>query len=240
MTLPADYWTLLADDYVAAYKSAFGAEGQTPGRVAILVAMSVAEHETNNGRAWPGTNNFGAVQLRSLTADERAAYHAGTLKSGDYDAAHDGVLHVDTHPLGNGASEPYPVWFAAFPTRVEGVAHFLKTLWRTSESAPDAPDATVLSVVTEMYCGHYFEDRFQDDRPWQARRAQPLSAPEQKDVEDYAGLLNGGGVNACYATICGALGAWDFGRDPVTDPADPTQPMPPLPFCPDSQPPSAA
>jgi hypothetical protein len=212
MTLPDGYWPALLDDYVTAYQAAFptagGAAESTPSRNALLLACSVAQHETANGLAWPGTNNFGAVQLRKLTAAEFAAYQAGTLHAGDYTPARDGVLHVDTHPLGQGASQPYPVWFAAFAKRTDGIAHFLKTLYADSLCAPDAPDATPASVALEMYCGHYFEGAWKDERPFQARRAKPLSPNEQRDVDDYAGA-----VNACLAMICGALASWDYGRD---------------------------
>ena len=219
MSLPPDYWPSLAADYVTAYMQAFPSAGggaeRTPSRNTILLAMSVAEHETNNGRAWPGTNNFGAVQLRSLTTAETADFQSGTLKAGDYTPSRDGVLHVDTHPSPAGPI-PYPIWFAAFPDRVAGIAHFLRVLWRLSLGAPDADGATVETVCLEMYCGHYFEDRFKDDRPFQARRAKPLSATEQKDVDDYAGDLVGGGVRACFTTICGALARWDYGLDQVS------------------------
>lgn len=217
MSLPPDYWPSLATDYVAAYMQAFptagGSAEYTPSRNAILLCMSVAEHETNNGRAWPGTNNFGAVQLRSLTPDERQAFDDGSLHAGDYNAQGNGVLHVDTHPLGNGASEPYPVWFAAFKLRVDGIAHFLKTLYADSLSAPDAPGSDPGSVAEAMYCGHYFEGAHKDDRKFQARRAVPLSAPEQSNVDDYARAVTG-----CLATIAGALGSWDYGA-PEGDPA---------------------
>jgi hypothetical protein len=234
MSLPSTYWPALAADYLTAYAQAFPSAGgiasEPSHRNAIILACSVAQHETQNGLAWPGSNNFGAVQLRALTVPEAGAFNAGLLKAGDYTPSRDGVLHVDTHPPG----VPYAIWFAAFPTRIAGIVHFLKELWRISEGAPDADGATVESVVLEMYCGHYFEDRFKDDRGWQPRRAKPLSATEQKDVDDYAGDLVGGGVNACYQMICGALASWDYGRDANVTTADPTEeptrPEIPLPF----------
>ena len=218
--MPDDsYWLSLAEDYLTAWSLAFPAAGgiasEPSHRWAIELAMSVAEHETNNGRAWPGTNNFGAVQLRILTAPEQAAFVAGAIKAGDYTPSRDGVLHVDTHPgVNGGPPTPYAVWFAAFPTRVEGIAHFLKTLYRLTDGEIGNPAVDVASLVTEMYCGHYFEDRWKDDRPWQARRAKPLSPTEQKDVDDYAhGATGHQGVQGCLDMIVPMLTAWDYGLD---------------------------
>jgi hypothetical protein len=209
----AAWWIACANDVLTAYGEAFpsagGVASEPSHRDAIILAMAVAEHETNCGEAWRGSNNWGAVQLRSLTADELAAFHDGTIHAGDYNAAHDGVLHVDTHPLGNGASEPYPVWFAAFPTRVEGIAHFLRVLWRTSLGAPDEFGATPETVAREMYRGRYFEGAHKDDRGYQTRRALPLSAPEQANVTDYANA-----VARCCTTIAPMLATWDYGITP--------------------------
>ena len=141
------YWQALAVDYDTAASQTFG---RPVSRDALNLAMSVAQHETCNGAAWPGSNNFGAVQLRGLNATEAAEFAAGTLKAGDYNSDRSGVLHVDTHPPG----VPYPIWFAAFPTRVAGVAYFLKALWRLSAGECEAPDATPARLSLAMYCHH--------------------------------------------------------------------------------------
>ena len=219
--LPADYWPSLAADYVTAYMQAFpnagGGAESTPSRNAILLCMSVAEHETNNGRAWPGTNNFGAVQLRPLTLQERTAFDDGILHAGDYTPNRDGVLHVDTHPGPSGAI-PYPVWFAAFADRVAGIAHFLRVLYRLSDSAPDAADASPGSVAKAMYLHGYYEGAHHGARPL-GQRTDPLTSPEQANVDDYTHA-----VTACLATIAGALGSWDYGPPPPSEPLipDPT------------------
>lgn len=214
--LPAGYWPDLASDYVAAYQQAFpsagGAAERLPSRTAILLSMAVAEHETSNARAWPGTNNFGAVQLRSLTPAELAAYEAGTLKAGDYTPSRDGVLHVDTHPI-PGGDEPYPVWFAAFPRRIDGIAHFLRTLYRDSAGAPDVDGATPSSLAAAMWQGGYYEETDHGKgavRPV-GHRSAPFPPEEAARIADYAGA-----VDRCLGIIVGALGAgWDFGRDAV-------------------------
>jgi hypothetical protein len=195
-----DYWIGLANDYVTAYRQTFG---RVPTTNAIELALSVAEHETNNGRAWPGTNNFGAVQLRGLSASEMQAFTVGSIKAGDYTADRTGVLHVDTHPGPGGVSTPYPVWFAAFPDRVAGIAHFLKTLWRLSANEPDADGATFASLALAMYAHHYYEGRHQDDRPWVAVRPVPLSSAEQANVDEYAA-----GCQRAWANAAPALEGW--------------------------------
>jgi hypothetical protein len=220
MPLDASYWQSLAADYLTAWAQAFPSAGgmasEPSHRWAIELAMAVAQHETSNSLAWPGSWNFGAVQLRGLTAAEMAAFQAGTLKAGDYLPGHTGVLHVDTHPPGI----PYPVWFYAAPTRVDGIVHFLSTLYRLTagEIANDA--ATAASVAQAMYVHHYFEGRHVDDRKWQAARELPLSAPEQENVDEYAGA-----IQKCLDMVVPMLTAWPYGLDPaagVTSDGGPT------------------
>lgn len=208
------YWQALLSDYDAAAREVFG---RTVDRGALLLAASVAEHETNNGLAWPGSFNFGACQLRGLTSAELGAFATGALKAGDYTPSHDGVLHVDTHPPGI----PYPVWFAAFPTRVAGIGFFLRTLWRLSAAAPEAPGATPASVALAMYRNHYYEGRHIDDRPWIKERPLPLSPSEQANVDNYAVA-----IAKCLDVIVLHLGGWETAGqgasvDQVVDVADP-------------------
>lgn len=189
-----NYWSNLWQDYqTAAKQTGLGLSGDN----ALLLACSVAEHETNNSRAWPGTNNFGAVQLRGLTADELARFKAGTLKAGDqFSGNPGGVLHVDTHPPGI----PYPVWFVAFDTRVAGIAYFLKMLWRLSSNAPDQAGCTPMMLAQAMYMHGYYEGAHPGARPpW--KRNLPLLPPEQANVNDY-----GGAVARCFQSISSALG----------------------------------
>lgn len=203
--MDAAYWTSLADDYVTAYAQAFGkpAASKSP----LILAMSCAEHETANGRDWPGSNNFGACQLRGLTAAENAAFQAGTLKAGDYTPSRDGVLHVDTHPGPRGPVS-YPVWFAAFPTRVAGIVFFLKTLWRLSSGAPDADGATCATVAEAMYRHGYYEGAHAGGRPVKLRVGD-LTPPEQANVNDYAGAMT-----RCLTGIMTYLSAWDVPTPP--------------------------
>lgn len=190
------YWTALRDDYFAAY--ARRNAGVLTER-AFRLACAVAEHETNNGEAWPGTYNFGAVQLRGLTPDETARYAAGELKAGDRFAGNPGgALHVDTHPTPRGP-QPYPVWFAAFPSRVDGIDYFLHTLSRltsgvlgpTRGPAWLCVEATPELVATAMLLGCYYEGSHAGMRPC-GHRSLPLTVPETKNRDDYATAIQRG------------------------------------------------
>lgn len=199
------YWLALYSDYAAAWTKQFGGQAL---QNTLLIAMSVAEHETNNGRAWPGTNNFGAVQLRPLTAQEYDRWQIGTLKAGDtFPGDPGGVLHIDTHPTPSGP-KPYPVWFAAFAARVDGIAYFLATLGRLSGKPLFAPDATTATVAKAMYQHGYFEGAHAGARGV-GYRVDPLNAGEQANVNDYA---------AACARILPILKAAIPANPPATDP----------------------
>jgi len=206
------YWLSLAEDYLTAWSLAFPSAGglasEPSHRNAIEIAMSCAEHETNNGRAWPGQNNFGAVQLRSLTADEQAAFDAGAIKAGDYTASRDGCLRVDTHP-GPTGPVPYPMWFAAFPDRPAGIAHFIKTLYRLTGGMFSDDAATCASTAQAMYLHGYYEGAHHGARPV-GHRVNPLTAPELANIADYAGAMQ-----RCRDVIVPMLTGWDYGLDPA-------------------------
>ena len=209
MSLDPNYWPELASDYDRAAVQQFG---RIVSRDALCLAMSVAEHETNNGRAWPGTNNFGAVQLRTLTVQEVTAFQAGTLKAGDYTPNRDGVLHVDTHPTPSGP-QPYPVWFAAFDSRVNGIAFFLKKLWSLSDAVAESQGCTTNELALRMYLHYYFEGAHPGARGW-GKRSVPLTPPEAANVSDYAAA-----ITKCLTTITSALGGWETAQQPtVNDP----------------------
>lgn len=230
------YWPSLAADYLTAYGQTFPSAGgiasEPSHRNALVLAMSVAQHETQNSLAWPGSWNFGAVQLRSLTAAELAAFHAGALKQGDFLPDHSGVLHVDTHPIDGGGLVPYPVWFAAFPTRVAGIEHFLRVLWADSDAVADQDGCDSETLALHMYLHGYFEEFPHGKGPTRPvrRRSVPLWPEEQARVDDY-----GVSVEKCRAMIEPQLAGWDYGLPENLEPADPanantprdTDPSPP-------------
>lgn len=208
MTEPDTYWRELEAAYETAFASAFGREAE---RFDVLLAMLVAELETQNGRAWPGTWNFGAVQLRALTADELAHYHAGTLKAGDtFPGNPGGVLHVDTHPTTSGP-QFYPVWFAAFPTRLDGIRYFLKSaVYATAGELAAAHTGDDAKLARAMYLRGYYEGGAPGARPWW-QRTEPLNAAEEKNVAAYAHAMD-----AHRSAITAALGWTEPESEPAT------------------------
>jgi hypothetical protein len=199
------YWPALAEDYARAYLLVYG---KCATREALELAMSVAQHETCNGEAWPGSFNFGAVQLRQLTLGEQADYKTGLLKAGDRFAGQPwpgppgGELHVDTHPTPQGP-QPYPIWFAAFPDRVSGIAYFVRALWRLSSGVADSPGCTAQDLAEQMYLHGYYEGAHAGGRPL-GKRYLPLTPPEAANVADYATA-----VDRCLQMIVAALGSWE-------------------------------
>lgn len=190
------WWTDLADDYVTAYRNLFGG---LPSRDQVLYAMAVAEFETNNGRAWPRTYNFGAVQLRTPTTAEQAEISSGALQAGSVLPASGGkpggVLHEDTHP----ASGPYWVWFAAFPNQLDGVTYFLQTLY-SRDGCNSA--GSIEDLVSCMYLHCYFEGSTPGARPC-GSRSIPFTAPEQANVDAYVGY-----VTRTYGAVSSNVGGW--------------------------------
>jgi hypothetical protein len=180
------YWSDLASDYLRA-------SVKLAERLAI--PMCIGEFETNNGRSWPGTYNIGAVQLaeRQVPADLWVKGRGGQLPVGTRFSVQPGfpvggVLHVDTHPTENGPVKYY-AWFAAFTDRPCGITYFLLQLNRISNGAIWKADATVVSVVTAMYMGGYFEGNHAGARPL-GHRVLPLTSPEQANVNDYVAGVN--------------------------------------------------
>ena len=212
-----EYWTALADDYATAYRRVFA---RAPSLSSLLLAMSIAEHETSNGRAWPGTNNFGAVQLSRAQVPaalwEQAA--AGQMNAGaSFPGNPGGTLHIDTHPTATG-SQKYSAWFAAFPTRIDGIAYFLRMLWRISVRAPDDNGADAEHVATQMYLGGYFEGAHAGARPV-GKRVLPLTPPEAANVGDYAHAIERhmGPIGVALEGWHGAVAAPELAPLPILD-----------------------
>lgn len=140
---------LKARAYREAWRQRFGAE---PSQHNQSLALAVAIHETNAGDSWKGPDalldtaddehNWGATTLRALNHDERVVLaRAGivpTVGPGHVQAAKDataaivaaglplpqGAIHCDSAPT----IGPYFVYFATFPTDVEGAAYFIRLL----------------------------------------------------------------------------------------------------------------
>jgi hypothetical protein len=169
-------------EYRRASVLAFGREKTSR---ALWLARAVAMQETRNCTVWPGTNNCGAIHLRELDADERLAFEAGELSPNDTTPG--GVLRMDSRPTPRGM-EPYPVWFATYPTRVAGIAAFERLLWHRVGAALEDAAATPETVARALYLVGYYEGKHPGARAV-VDRSEPLTEAEQANVDDYAAAL---------------------------------------------------
>lgn len=192
-------------------------------------------HETNNGDSWPGPdgvvdtqddeNNIGATTLRSLTPDEKAVLaKAGivpTIGPGHNQRAAEamaalrasglvlpqGVIHCDSTTDASGR-HPYFVWFASFPTLVEGYAYFIRMVCvrkdgsrKAAYTALTRPSPSVYEYAAALYQAGYYWGFHPHD-----------AEGNQKNIDAYADSLRG-----LYAQCLAALKQF---RDTDPAPAD--------------------
>lgn len=137
--MTVERWRAKADAFAAGWHAKFNV---VPSKHAVILGLSVAQHETRCGDSWEGEHNWGAVQKRILTPAEKAvivkaglAPHpskvddardvlAVAVEVGDIPAPDHCALHVDSSP-GKGW---YWVFFWAFPSDDEGAAFFIHVL----------------------------------------------------------------------------------------------------------------
>jgi len=136
--------------------------GQLPTKHAVVMTCAVAEHETVCGDAWNHSGNWGAIQRRPMTANERAVAGAGGTPQ-PTDAFEQ--LHGDSSPI-NGH---YATWFWSFPSGViyepAGLAGDAAGAWKLLEvlldhranikNAINVIDAQTLA--SDMYHTRYYE-----------------------------------------------------------------------------------
>lgn len=221
--------------------------GPAPSLRSVAVELAVAEHETRCGDAWPGENNWGATTVRALHPDERAVIRVAPSVGADHleveaaarrdlaaavaegripDPGPGVALHCDSAP-GRG---PYFVFFAAFPTPVEGARYFHSFFRTTAEKAALAsgdPGATAAAMYAAgYYTGFHVKAadyELRDGRWVQLGEGEvPKGGPVQRgaalNIADYARSLA-----AIAPGILTALAGWSPGADPpvVTEPATP-------------------
>ena len=112
-----------------------------PNLAAIQAGQAVARGETFYGNAWPGTNNWGAVQCAA--ADASGQCPVGTYPS------------TDTHPTSSGGAIPYAACFCTFSTAQAGAQKFLNT-W-LHDVAGVLGSANTYDYALAMYQHHYYE-----------------------------------------------------------------------------------
>lgn len=189
-------WHDKADALTVGWRRVF--TGETPPLGGIVLALAVAQHETQCGDAWPTCRNWGACTLRGLNDAERevlrrasvfptvanptATRHAEQIAMGVLTGSGleipEAELHCDSAP-NIGA---YFTWFAAFDDDASGAEYFARVLARQRPQC----HALLMTVGSEehglaalMYQSHYFLG-FHDPH-------QPGGA--EQNVEDYARAL---------------------------------------------------
>lgn len=169
----APRWGTKATAFAQAWMTKYGT---APSKWAVSCACAVAQHETLCGDAWPGEFNWGAIQLRVLTAAEKTVLAsvpctpqsvkdartvlAAAVEAGTIPAEPNGALHVDSSP-GKGW---YWVFFHAFVDDVAGAAYFLHVLCdQRPASLPILNQALgawrtdLFNLANVMYQTHYYE-----------------------------------------------------------------------------------
>lgn len=173
--------------------------GATITRGELLFLLCVAEHETHCGDDWKDNSgnplhNWGAVQWRTPTADEKTRIDNGDLKPGD--TIPGGVLQQDSSPV----SGKYYVWFRTFPSDRQGAAFLVGTLYKHNPEARAVAIAggSSFDFCKRMYLRGYFEG-FRKGPPaprppftatGAINRTDPLLPSEAANVQDYAGSVD--------------------------------------------------
>jgi hypothetical protein len=210
--------------------------GSTPSKASVMRVLWVALHETRCGDAWSGEHNWGAVQRRKLTADERklaleADAAASKAKAAGADKAEVARIRAELGPKPRDASEAlhwdssptsgrYPCWFAAFPSDVEGAGHLLKTLLDNRPAIKArAATLTAWELAELMYRSRYYEG-FHDPRPTPGEVVAKggLTKGQTANVSDYAAALR-----RAERAFDGALERWtpEGGLEPKPWPPGP-------------------
>ena len=190
-------WFNKANAFASAWKSKFGVD---PKPATVALGLSVAQHETRCGDAWPGEYNWGAVQHRVPNTDERSVLSAaGPPNPKSVGAARDALalaiaagtipepeqcaLHVDSSP-GKGW---YWVFFWSFNNDEEGAAFFIRIIAEKRAACRAALENATLEnldlaatdLATQMYRSRYYEG-FHDPK-------EPGGI--QANIDDYAASL---------------------------------------------------
>jgi hypothetical protein len=200
--------------------------GRNPTKNALCLMLAVALHETQCGDAWNHSGNWGAVQRRRMTPEERAAVKAGKVPP-PRDAFEE--LHGDSSPI-NGK---YQTWFYKFPAGIkyppadlEGDQAGAWILWRTliDERASIAAEIDRMipeTLARRMYDSGYYEG-FHDPRqtyfliggkwipedkvqPGMLTPETPKQSGKELNIQSYAGAIRRG-----FGEFNANLGDWGF------------------------------
>lgn len=218
-------WHSKADALVEGWRRVF--VGETPPVSAVVLALSVAQHETRCGDAWPGEYNWGATTLRSLTAAERdvlakagiaptvghghnersAAAQAALVAAGLAPA--NGVIHADSTTDAKG-QHPYFVYFFRGTDDADGARYFLQLLagkGKPAKAVLDDPKGTEHGLAAAMYARGYFWG-FKPHGKYTAKDGTERDG-NAENIAAYAGALQ-----RITPTIRAALKDWTP-KDPI-------------------------
>ncbi len=195
-----------AEAVVEAWKKRYGV---MPSKHAVVLVCAVAEHETQCGDAWGFSHNWGAIQRRVLTAEERAVATAGGTPN-PKDAFEE--LHGDSSPVHG----RYQTWFWKFPDDVQGADKLLQVLLDNRSAIKAHTDTLGTDELARlMYLSHYYEG-FHDPRPKPDEAVAPggLTLGQLANIADYARA-----IARTSAALEAGLAGWTPGQPHI--PEDP-------------------
>lgn len=225
-------WYTKANAYAAAWRGIFGAD---PIKNAVVLGLSVAEHETRCGDDWAGENNWGAVQDREPTADELDAVsgippHPSNVEEARAAIAVHGYrtagFHADYTP--RKPAHYYWVYFATFATEAEGAArcvHVLAEQRPTCRNVLMDPLGSEHALAERMRATGYYEGfrnpkgtyEYRDGAWHEVQPSDPAQGPRRAgndlNIDDYAGALS-----KLTPGIRAALAQWTPGAQPPVAP----------------------
>jgi len=194
-----------ADALAAAWHRRYGPNAPLTKHATVAI-LSVAKLETGMGD-YRSSHNWGQIQRRTITDDERAQINAG-VEPAPRDANE--FLNGDTSP----DTGSYLVWLWKFPNDVEGANKLLEVLLDKRPAIKRAIDSITFEELARlMYETHYYEG---------SHKRTELGGP-QANINAYAG-----GLRKAADGIAPGLGQWSPpAAAPIVIPPPPEPP--PLP-----------
>lgn len=185
--------------------------GTVPTRHAVVAVCSVGEHETLCGDAWSHSGNWGAIQRRGMTSEEKAVVRSGGTPSPQDPFE---LLTRDSSPI----TGVYQAWYWRFPQGVvypgcglagddAGAWKLLRVLLDGRPAIKAAIDSISPDQMAErMYASRYFEGVHDPRKP----------GGKEANVADYARALRG--TSAAFERD---LATWDPASvAPAEEPVD--------------------
>jgi hypothetical protein len=227
-------WFGKANSYDAGWCNRFGAHPALPN---VVLGLSVAQHETWCGDAWPKEYNWGAAQKRGLNSVEQMLLRSLPPNPGNVATARRVIeeaiaknlcppldheaLHVDSSPVHGW----YWVYFWAFDNDDQGADWFVHVLAQQRPICQavlmgrNADAVGARALATAMYQTHYYEGVHDPHKMYPGPNGTEVSGVEL-NIEDYTNALV-----MLLPGISSSLNGWAPGittppAPPAVDPAD--------------------